>query len=438
MADFEAFRKQFQGDLVTPSDPGYDEAIQRWARNTSRPAKVVAFVKNCDDIASALAYARAEGLRIAVRGGGHNAAGASSCEGGLVIDLSKYLNHVHVDPKEKVIHVEGGAVWETVDKAAIQHRLATVGGTVNHATVVTADGTSHVASATENEDLFYGIRGGGSNFGIVTVFTLKLYDQQPTVFAGPIVFTPDKCEQVASVLASWWEGAGEKEGLLAGMSPAPDGSPCITLFLFFNGTEAMGRVTFKPFFDLEPVVDMSKEIPFEELNSMLNANAVPGRNYYMKGALLSKSPLEDLSLSILTRVVQASSSGELTTFVGLEYFPHGKINSVPADATPYRRDLTGGVAIIVSWDDDTPEKSKRAAKEAREIASLIGPEGEGYGNYGDGSYGPDSDASSMEGAVPPSKAKALFGSSYARMQAIKKKYDPDMVFNKWFVIEPAN
>ncbi len=72
--------------------------------------------------------------------------------------------------------------------------------------------------------MFYGIRGGGSNFGIVTVFTLKLYDQQPTVFAGPIVFTPDKCEQVASVLASWWEGAGEKEGLLAGMSPAPDGS----------------------------------------------------------------------------------------------------------------------------------------------------------------------------------------------------------------------
>ncbi len=132
MADFEAFRKQFQGDLVTPSDPGYDEAIQRWARNTSRPAKVVAFVKNCDDIAAALAYARAEGLRIAVRGGGHNAAGASSCEGGLVIDLSKYLNHVDVDPKEKVIHVEGGAVWETVDKAAIQHRLATVGGTVNH------------------------------------------------------------------------------------------------------------------------------------------------------------------------------------------------------------------------------------------------------------------------------------------------------------------
>ncbi len=107
----------------------------------------------------------------------------------------------------------------------------------------------------------------------------------------------------------------------------------------------------------------------------------------MKGALLSKSPLEDLTLTILTRVVQASSSGELTTFVGLEYFPHGKINSVPADATPYRRDLTGGVAIIVSWDDDTPEKSKRAAKEAREIASLIGPEGEGYGNYGDGSYG---------------------------------------------------
>ena len=132
MADFQSLKDAFKGDLVTSADPDYPRAIARWAANAERRAKVVAFVKDSADVALAIKYATANQLPIAIRGGGHNPAGASSSEGGLVIDLSRYLNAAKIDPEKKLAYVGGGALWEAVDKAAIVHGLATVGGTVNH------------------------------------------------------------------------------------------------------------------------------------------------------------------------------------------------------------------------------------------------------------------------------------------------------------------
>ena len=122
----------FKGDLVRPGDPGYDDALKRWAANAARKASIVAFVKDEDDVALAIKYARDGGLPIAIRGGGHSPAGASSIENGLVIDLSRYLNGVTVDAEKRLAHIGGGALWETVDKTAIEYGLASVGGTVNH------------------------------------------------------------------------------------------------------------------------------------------------------------------------------------------------------------------------------------------------------------------------------------------------------------------
>jgi FAD/FMN-containing dehydrogenase len=132
MSDLESFCLNFKGDIVTPSDTSYDLAISRWAINAVRKAKIVAFVKGVEDVVLALKHAKANGLPIAIRGGGHSCSGTSSTEGGLVIDLSRYLTEVTVDVEEKLGYVGGGAVWETVDRAAIAHGLATVGGTVNH------------------------------------------------------------------------------------------------------------------------------------------------------------------------------------------------------------------------------------------------------------------------------------------------------------------
>ena len=131
MADLDTFRKALHGDLVTPSDDDYAQAIARWATNAVRRAKLVAFVKDADDIALALKYATDAGLRIAVRGGGHSPAGASSVEDGLVIDLSRYFTSVRIDPEARLAFVEGGVRWASVDEAAIKHGLATVAGTIN-------------------------------------------------------------------------------------------------------------------------------------------------------------------------------------------------------------------------------------------------------------------------------------------------------------------
>ena len=126
-----ALKAAFKGDIVTPTDAEYDRAIARWAHNTVKRAAIVAFAKDAEDVSLAIGYARAANLTIAVKCGGHNASGASSIEGGLVIDLSRYLNGVTVDAEKKRAYVGGGAKWETVDRTAIAHGLATVAGTVN-------------------------------------------------------------------------------------------------------------------------------------------------------------------------------------------------------------------------------------------------------------------------------------------------------------------
>lgn len=136
MSTYEAFVDSFEGDLVTPGHAEYAAALHRWAVNAERKAKLIAFVRNAEDVSRAVKYARANKLPIAVRGGGHSASGASSSEGGLVIDLSRYLNGARIDVEKKLGYVGGGAIWETVDKEAIAHGLATVGGTVNHVSIV--------------------------------------------------------------------------------------------------------------------------------------------------------------------------------------------------------------------------------------------------------------------------------------------------------------
>jgi FAD/FMN-containing dehydrogenase len=124
--------ESFTGDWITADHPGYSEAIARWAANAERRATAVAFVKSPQDVTIALNYAKQHKLLIAVRGGGHSTSGASSIEGGIVVDLSRHLSNVRVDPAEKLAYVGGGAIWETVDKTTIEHGLAAVGGTVNH------------------------------------------------------------------------------------------------------------------------------------------------------------------------------------------------------------------------------------------------------------------------------------------------------------------
>jgi FAD/FMN-containing dehydrogenase len=136
MSSLADFRAGFKGDLVLPEDADYPAAIARWSITAERNAAIVAFVKTNEDVELAIKYAKANKLPIAIRGGGHNPAGTSSTEGGLVIDLSRHFTGARVDPEKKLVYVGGGALWKTVDEATIKHGLATVAGTVNHVRVI--------------------------------------------------------------------------------------------------------------------------------------------------------------------------------------------------------------------------------------------------------------------------------------------------------------
>ncbi|RDB18318.1 6-hydroxy-D-nicotine oxidase [Hypsizygus marmoreus] len=465
MADFSAFKNAFKGDIVTPADQDYEAAIARWALNAKRRAKVVAFVKDEADVGLAIKYARANALPIAIRGGGHSPAGASSSENGLVIDLSRYLNTAKADPEKKVVHVGGGALWEAVDKEAIKYGLATVGGTVNHtgvgglalgggygwlssahgmvvdnfvqATVVTADGSVLTASDYENPDLFFGIRGGGSNFGVVTEFVFKLHPQRSTVYAGFLIFPPPALERVVAVTAEWWSKAGEKEALLMMTTIGPDGNPAVIVFPFYNGTEAEGRANFKAFLDISPVMDTTREMPYEELNGIQNFVTYHGQGIYMKG-VTHHGPDYALISKVYQKAIEVSQGGEFKANVLYEYFPLGKIGAVSQGVTAFRRDPVPGVVVGTLWKEDSAEIAERARRATHELTTLL-TEGQsdadrsqalGYSNY-------DPAAVTGEKDAVPDKAKLVFAENYPRLQATKKRYDPDNVFNKWFPITPA-
>jgi FAD/FMN-containing dehydrogenase len=132
MSVLPEFKQSFKGDIVTPDDEGYTQAIARWSANAERNARIVAFVKDTDDVALVLKYARTNNLHVAIRCGGHSPSGASSAEDGLVVDLSRYFDYAVVDPEKRTVRVGGGSLWGTVENEAIKHGLASVAGTVNH------------------------------------------------------------------------------------------------------------------------------------------------------------------------------------------------------------------------------------------------------------------------------------------------------------------
>ncbi|TCD67188.1 hypothetical protein EIP91_000415 [Steccherinum ochraceum] len=462
MSDFASFKQAFRGDLVTARDPGYEAAIARWAKNSSKRARVVAFVKNSEDVSAALKYAKAAGLRVAIRGGGHNPAGASSSEDGLVIDLSKYVNKVTVDPDKKIAYVGGGSLWKDVDEATAKHGLVTVAGTVNHTgvggltvgggygylsglhglvidnlvgvTVVIADGRILKANATENSDLFYGIRGGGSNFGVVTEFILRLHPHPRQVFAGMIAFTPDKRQSLVAAMEKWRATIKPQEAMFVmfGRAP-PNGDPMILANLIYHGPESEGRASFKPILDIGPVADHAEEIPYEMVNSLLNDFCLHGANYFMKGTLLDKKPSLEMTQKMFDKVMELSEFGTMEASIIFEYISHAKVNSVPVEETPYNRNMPGNGIIIIRWTDDDPKLYKVARDRAHAIADLT-PQGQVYGNYA----GPDSDGLPKEGAVPGDRSQLFFNKAYPKLQALKKKYDPELVFNKWYPIQPAS
>ncbi|EEB89104.1 hypothetical protein MPER_12843, partial [Moniliophthora perniciosa FA553] len=376
----EQLKRSLHGDIVTPSDYDYPSAISRWAINAARHAKVIAFVKDVDDISLALCYAKENKLSLAIRGGGHNAVGASSVQDGLVIDLSRYMNQVKIDHERKLAYVQGGAVWKDVDEAAMQYGLATVGGTVNHesagggfgwlqgshglaidnlvqAVVVLSDGTAVTASANENSELFWAIRGGGCNFGICAEFVFQLHAQRRTVFAGNLVFDTEKVSELMRVIREWYSKASEKEVVFHTLYRDAKLDKAITFVsVFYNGSKAEGRSKFKIFLDLGPIEDTTAEIPYEMLNGLYNQYYEPGLARYMRGFPYD---LASARVDPVRKVLERLNSlpfkeKNLSMSVVFEYNSLAKVKAVPNDTMALARHSLNNGFMLMGWPEDTP------------------------------------------------------------------------------------
>ncbi|KAJ3565810.1 hypothetical protein NP233_g7401 [Leucocoprinus birnbaumii] len=479
--------QRVQGDVVTPDHPEYPKSIRRWAINAERQAAVVIFVKDEADIATVLSYVRDHKIPFAICGGGHSASGASSVTGGLVIDLSRYIDGVRVDPEERLAYVGGGALWGTVDRTAIQYGLATVCGTVEHTgvggfvfrpffahlgseyprlsdllsvggdgwlcpeyglvidnlvqvTVVSADGVTRKASETENPDLFFGVRGGGCNFGIVTEFVLRLHPQRRTVYAGTYRFSADKLKAVVEATQAWLPTVSTKEGIIMMPTCQPDGTPVIICYLFFNGSEDEGRARFKWLFDIGPFQDTTGEMPFEKLNAMQESVTDHGNGVYWKG-LTVKCPDYEAMARAHKRIAEVCEDGRFTAVAIYEWWSLDKIMSVPPEKTVFHRHPNYLCLVLIGWRGETnsEEKVHEARKYAHEVAELVvagltdmsDPQNRGYNNY-------DNEGVKDAKEEIPDKAKINFGVHYPTLQKIKKKYDPENIFNRWLAITPAD
>ncbi|TFK22892.1 FAD binding domain-containing protein [Coprinopsis marcescibilis] len=464
------------GDVVTRTDPAYSVAISRWATNAERLALAVVYPKTNVDVSKTVLFAQSHQVPFAICGGGHSASGASSVEDGLVLDMSRYFKDVRVDVEQRLAYVGGGALWRDVDKETMKYGLAAVGGTVSHgvphmtdivldysltlgggygwlsgqhglvsdnlqqATVVTADGTIRTVNDTENAELFWAIRGGGSNFGVVTEFVFRLHPQREKVFGGRAMYGSDKIEALIEVTREWLPRIKENEGIFQTAVTMPDGNHCIFAVFFYNGSEEEGRENFKQFFDIGPIGNTTREITYEEMNRIYDLTVSHGKPRYIRGTGVALPDYASV-LAMLRQTSNVAKSGEgLTLRCLYEYTSLAKINSVPQSSTAFRRTSVHNVLVMINWEGEE-DKTARARGIINDVVesmkagslekgSISEADTAGYAN------------SQLDICVQSThdqleKAARTFGSNLDKLREVKRRFDPTLFFNRWFPIPPA-
>jgi len=287
--------------------------------------------------------------------------------------------------------------------------------------------------------LFWGIRGAGCNFGVVTEFVLRLHPQRRTVFAGVVAYPPPAIHKAVETVVQFWNlGLSEKEVIFYAQSTDPNGNPLALFVLFLNGSEEEGRTRFKPLFDIGPVMNTCKELPYEELNAIQNDFVKPGTNFYIKG-IFASGPQVEVAEKLVSRQPELSKNSGLTVMTVFELISTKKVMAVPNSATAHIRGSRVNVGVMASWPGKDVNKLDEARSVTAELTRIIIegekiiPESE---NTGYGNYASDEITSAAAGSRTGVSAEALFGENYARLQKLKKEYDPDLVFFKWTPITP--
>ena len=449
----------FRGDVIVPDHDGYDDARAVWNSTIDRRPRLIARCSRTADVAAAVRFARDRDLEIAVRGGGHNVAGTAVCDDGIVIDLSA-MRAVTVDPVERIAHVQGGALWGDVDLETQAHGLATTGGIVGHtgvgglslggglgwlmrkhgltvdnlaeAELVTAEGDIIRASANDHPDLFWALRGGGGNFGVVSSFRFALHPVGPTVMAGLVFWAAEDTTDVLRCYRDFVTDAPDELGNLIRLGTIPP-LPAISKELHFRPAIAVGSCYSGPVEDGEravrvlrefgtPLVDLVGPTLYVDHQCALDDTVPHGWHYYWKATDLTGLSDEVIDI-VAEHAYRAASPRSYATMFHLG----GAVARVPRDATAYPgRDVEHNIIIDAAWlpeQDDTVGAAETAW--ARAFLAALQPHRAGvYVNFLDS----DDDAGRVR--------EAYGDDTYWRLAEVKAKYDPENVFHNNKNIQP--
>lgn len=445
---FETLKTNVKGYVVLPDDPRYDEVREIWNAMIDRRPAVIVQCAEASDIAVAIAWARKNGVEISIRGAGHNIAGNAVCDNGIMIDLSTMKN-VRIDAPKKRAYVEPGATLSDFDSSAQVHGLATpvginsttgiagltIGGgfgwltrkyglTIDNlisAEVITADGNKIRTSENENPDLFWAIRGGGGNFGVITEFEFQLHPIGPEVLAGLIVFPFSQAKQVLTQYRNFVESAPKELNVWVVLRKAPPlpflpesvhGKEVIILPVFYVGDIAEGEKLIEP---LRSFGDAYGEHigtqPYIEWQQAFDPLLIKGARNYWKSHNFTE--LRDGALDVLVEFAGKLPSQGCEIFIGCIA---GASNCVSADATAYRhRDAKFVLNVHGRWDEAAHDVMCIAW--AREFFQASAPYASAgtYVNF----------MTEDEG----DRVVAAYGANYERLVQIKKRYDPENIFH---------
>jgi FAD/FMN-containing dehydrogenase len=450
----DALAAASRGTVLAPGDPGYDAARSVWNARVDRHPDAVLRCRGAADVAAGVSFARDRDVSLGVKGGGHHVSGAAVPDGGLLVDLSP-MDRVRVDPAERVARVGPGATWGDVDPETQAHGLAvpggqdpnigvgglTLGGGVGllsrtygltcdnllAADVVTADGDLVRASATEHPDLFWALRGGGGQFGVVTEFTFRLHEVGPTVLAGSLVYPADRTAAVARYYREFVADAPRAARPLFGSMVLPDasaypesvrGERVAIVIVRYGGPTAAGRRALEPLRERgDPAMDSLRPRPyveFQRAGDSEGARRTDLRSQYV--ARLS----EDAIGTIVAGVEDAPSDGA-TVFVS----PRGGAETdPPTDATAYpHRSDAHHCLVEARWDD--PDGDAAHVAWVRSLQEALQPSATG-----------DVALNFLAAADPPHRRRAAYGDNDERLLDVKRAWDPDGVFGGPAPVEP--
>jgi FAD/FMN-containing dehydrogenase len=456
----EELAPQFSGDLLQAGDAGYDEARLVWNGLYDRRPALIARCRGVGDVVAAVNFARDSGLEVAVRSGGHSAVGYGTCDGGIVVDLSA-MNSIEVDPEARTARAEAGATWADFDAATQEHGLAVTGGRFSttgiagltlgsgsgwlerrcgltadnllSAEVVTADGRVVRASADENPQLFWGLRGGGGNFGIVTSFEYRLHEIGPIIYGGMLVSLPDRAQAILEFMREYMRDAPEDLGAgIAFISAPPEPfvppemhfKPIVGMIICWTGDHDEGERVVAPIREAaQPVMDMVQPMPYVALQSMLDAGGPHGTRAYMKAEFL-----DDLNDEAIAKLIKHGGSrpGPLVQLL-LEPMG-GAISHVGEDDTALgRRDVRWCYHALSLWMEPDQDAADAHVAWAKQLSADIAPQTTAgvYLNFTS-----DEGEERVRSAYGPEK--------YARLVALKDEYDPSNLFRLNQNVKPSN